>query len=169
MHYSRHCQTTSVSSSKTKPCQFSSVQLRRTSRLYLSVSFIHVMLVRLTLAKFKDDLFIQVCDAVCYMHSQQVLHLDLKPENILCVTENSNEVKIIDFGLARKYDPTKTFKVSSRGQSFSHFPIDNVLRLMTVWKIRGKIIRTVFAVICTLIMVSSYNYGFRSFCVLCSI
>ena len=54
----------------------------------------------------------QICDAVGYMHSRHVLHLDLKPENILCVTPNSNEVKIIDFGLARKFDPSKTFKVS---------------------------------------------------------
>jgi len=54
----------------------------------------------------------QICDAVCYIHAQHVLHLDLKPENILCVTANSNEIKIIDFGLARKYDPSKTFKVS---------------------------------------------------------
>jgi len=46
------------------------------------------------------------------MHSKQVLHLDLKPENILCVTPNGNEIKIIDFGLAKKFDPTKNFKVS---------------------------------------------------------
>ena len=45
------------------------------------------------------------------MHTQNILHLDLKPENILCVTPNSNEIKIIDFGLARKYDPEADFKV----------------------------------------------------------
>jgi len=54
----------------------------------------------------------QICDAVCYMHGRQVLHLDLKPENILCVTPNSNAVKIIDFGLARKFDPSASSKVS---------------------------------------------------------
>ena len=54
----------------------------------------------------------QICTAVSYIHSQHVLHLDLKPENILCVTPNSNEIKIIDFGLARKFDPSKSFKVS---------------------------------------------------------
>jgi len=46
------------------------------------------------------------------MHSRHVLHLDLKPENILCVTPNSNEIKIIDFGLARKFDPSRSFQVN---------------------------------------------------------
>jgi len=54
----------------------------------------------------------QICHAVSYMHNKQVLHLDLKPENILCVTANSNEIKIIDFGLARKFDSSKSSKVS---------------------------------------------------------
>lgn len=43
----------------------------------------------------------QICAGVGYMHSQSILHLDLKPENILCIAENSNQIKIIDFGLAR--------------------------------------------------------------------
>ena len=46
-----------------------------------------------------------------YMHSQNILHLDLKPENILCITRNSNEVKLIDFGLAREFDPKTSTKV----------------------------------------------------------
>ena len=45
------------------------------------------------------------------MHSQNILHLDLKPENILCITRNSNEVKLIDFGLAREFDPKTSTKV----------------------------------------------------------
>jgi serine/threonine protein kinase len=43
----------------------------------------------------------QICDAVHYMHGRNILHLDLKPENILCIKNESNKVKIIDFGLAR--------------------------------------------------------------------
>ena len=54
----------------------------------------------------------QIGDAVCYMHDRHVLHLDLKPENVLCVTPNGNEIKIIDFGLARKFDASKELKVS---------------------------------------------------------
>ncbi|KAK6961312.1 muscle M-line assembly protein unc-89, partial [Biomphalaria glabrata] len=53
----------------------------------------------------------QICEGVNYMHSLNILHLDLKPENILCVAENSNRIKIIDFGLARRYNPNETVKV----------------------------------------------------------
>lgn len=34
-----------------------------------------------------------------YFHSKQIIHRDLKPDNIL-ITNNSNNVKIIDFGLS---------------------------------------------------------------------
>lgn len=53
----------------------------------------------------------QICSGVSYMHSQSILHLDLKPENVLCVAENSNQIKIIDFGLARVYRPGESIRV----------------------------------------------------------
>ncbi|RUS90384.1 hypothetical protein EGW08_001879, partial [Elysia chlorotica] len=53
----------------------------------------------------------QICEGVAYMHQQCVLHLDLKPENILCLSENSNRIKIIDFGLARHHTPGESMKV----------------------------------------------------------
>lgn len=34
-----------------------------------------------------------------------------QPENILCLTKTGNRIKIIDFGLARKYDPEKKLQV----------------------------------------------------------
>ncbi|KAF5900216.1 myosin light chain kinase 3-like isoform X1, partial [Clarias magur] len=54
----------------------------------------------------------QICEGVQYLHQQYILHLDLKPENILCVSSNSNQIKIIDFGLARKYRPREKLKVN---------------------------------------------------------
>ncbi|XP_059508852.1 myosin light chain kinase 2, skeletal/cardiac muscle-like isoform X2 [Stegostoma tigrinum] len=54
----------------------------------------------------------QICQGVHYMHNMYVLHLDLKPENILCVDHNGNQVKIIDFGLARRYKPRDKLRVS---------------------------------------------------------
>ncbi|BFZ15552.1 hypothetical protein BsWGS_18591 [Bradybaena similaris] len=53
----------------------------------------------------------QICEGVSYMHNNSILHLDLKPENILCVAENSNRIKIIDFGLAQFYTPGQGTKV----------------------------------------------------------
>jgi len=41
----------------------------------------------------------QLCDALGYMHSKQVIHRDLKPSNIL-ITYNGKNVKLIDFGLS---------------------------------------------------------------------
>lgn len=46
----------------------------------------------------------QICEAVRYLHSQSIIHLDLKPENIMCVSQASNKIKLIDFGLAQYYD-----------------------------------------------------------------
>ncbi|XP_060693675.1 myosin light chain kinase 3 [Hemiscyllium ocellatum] len=53
----------------------------------------------------------QICEGVQYLHQQYVLHLDLKPENILCVNSTGNQIKIIDFGLARRYKPREKLKV----------------------------------------------------------
>lgn len=53
----------------------------------------------------------QICDAVHYMHSRNILHLDLKPENILCIKNESNKIKIIDFGLARYYTKGESVRV----------------------------------------------------------
>jgi len=53
----------------------------------------------------------QICEGVEYMHSQNIIHLDMKPENILCVTRTGNQVKLIDFGLARRYNPKEKLQV----------------------------------------------------------
>ncbi|KAL0104901.1 hypothetical protein PUN28_016505 [Cardiocondyla obscurior] len=53
----------------------------------------------------------QICEGIEFMHGQKILHLDLKPENILCLTKEGNRIKIIDFGLAREYDPSKKLQV----------------------------------------------------------
>ena len=53
----------------------------------------------------------QICQAIGYMHEQSIVHLDLKPENILCKSKSSHQVKIIDFGLARKLEPGKDIRI----------------------------------------------------------
>lgn len=47
-------------------------------------------------------LFLQVCDAVEYAHTQGVIHRDLKPENIL--VDHRTRVRLVDFGIARLMD-----------------------------------------------------------------
>lgn len=41
----------------------------------------------------------QICDALAYLHSHQLLHRDLKPANIM-ITHSGRYVKLIDFGLS---------------------------------------------------------------------
>lgn len=45
------------------------------------------------------------------MHKKLIMHLDMKPENILCFTRTGNRIKLIDFGLARRFDPSKKLQV----------------------------------------------------------
>ncbi|XP_020840750.1 myosin light chain kinase 3 isoform X2 [Phascolarctos cinereus] len=54
----------------------------------------------------------QICEGLHYLHQHYILHLDLKPENILCVNQMGNQIKIIDFGLARRYKPREKLKVN---------------------------------------------------------
>ena len=50
----------------------------------------------------------QILMAIVYCHSQKIVHRDLKPENILFISNSADSnVKIIDFGTSRKFDPSK--------------------------------------------------------------
>ncbi|XP_045066840.1 myosin light chain kinase, smooth muscle isoform X2 [Coregonus clupeaformis] len=53
----------------------------------------------------------QIVEGIGYMHQQHIVHLDLKPENIVCVDHTGTRIKIIDFGLASKLDPSTPLKV----------------------------------------------------------
>ncbi|KAG7174103.1 Myosin light chain kinase, smooth muscle-like 5, partial [Homarus americanus] len=53
----------------------------------------------------------QICEGVQYMHKSLIVHLDLKPENILCVRRTSHQIKLIDFGLARRFNPQDPCRV----------------------------------------------------------
>ena len=48
------------------------------------------------------DIFIKVCDAIAYAHSERVIHLDLKPDNIQ--VSSFGDVVVCDWGLATLLD-----------------------------------------------------------------
>ena len=50
------------------------------------------------------EYFIQVCQAISFAHSQDVIHLDLKPENIL-IDSVADQALVADWGLARSFSP----------------------------------------------------------------
>ena len=51
------------------------------------------------------NIIIQVCDILDYLHSQStpIIYRDLKPDNI--VLGENNQIKLVDFDIARKYNP----------------------------------------------------------------
>jgi tetratricopeptide (TPR) repeat protein len=51
----------------------------------------------------KLHLFLQLCQALQYAHSNLIVHRDLKPANILVTP--ANEIKLLDFGIAKILGP----------------------------------------------------------------
>ena len=76
-----------------------------------------------------DKIFNELLDAMSYFHSKQIIHRDLKPSNIL-ITNNGNNVKIIDFGLSDADDylilkqAAGTKKYAAPEQLIPNNPID---------------------------------------------
>lgn len=46
----------------------------------------------------------QITEALIYLHARGIVHRDLKPENLLYATKKRNEIKLMDFGLAKALD-----------------------------------------------------------------
>ena len=50
--------------------------------------------------------FIEICDAINYVHKQNIIHRDLKPNNIFLM--KNNHIKLGDFGIARILHPDES-------------------------------------------------------------
>ncbi|KAK2461271.1 hypothetical protein APHAL10511_006798 [Amanita phalloides] len=61
---------------------------------------------------FVKHIFLQLLDAVEYIHSLGIYHRDLKPENILCF-DGGYRIAITDFGLATTDKTSSEFKTGS--------------------------------------------------------
>lgn len=73
--------------------------------LYIAMEYIHGISLRQAILqnpislKRALEIIIDIAYALCHLHTHGVIHRDLKPENILIT--NSNQVKVIDFGIAQ--------------------------------------------------------------------
>ena len=71
--------------------------------------------------KQKIDVFMQLLEAVCYLHHRDIYHGDLKPQNI--IINNQGHLVLIDLGLAKKFktsakaDNRETIKAFSKNWS----------------------------------------------------
>ena len=58
--------------------------------------------------KLAHEYMKKLLGAICHMHSQGIMHRDIKPENIMLTSDN--ELKFIDFGLAKRFVKNKELK-----------------------------------------------------------
>jgi len=68
------------------------------------------------------NIFIDVCNAMAFAHSKNIIHLDLKPENIQ--VGKFGEVLVLDWGLAKLLDDSKEELDSDDIRSSIHIRLD---------------------------------------------
>jgi serine/threonine protein kinase len=73
----------------------------------------------------------QVCDALIYLHEQTppVIHRDIKPANIKITPPG--KVMVVDFGIAKVYDPNMKTTVGARAITRGYSPIEQYGRGIT--------------------------------------
>ncbi len=66
----------------------------------------------------------QICDALIYLHTQTppIIHRDIKPANIKVTP--SNRAMLVDFGVAKIYDPDKQTTMAARAVTPGFSPVE---------------------------------------------
>ncbi|XP_066264222.1 titin-like [Branchiostoma lanceolatum] len=60
----------------------------------------------------------QVCEGLQYLHGQQVAHLDLRPESVMCADRTGCNIKLRNFGSARRLHPRENIRVKFEAPEF---------------------------------------------------
>ncbi len=72
-------------------------------------------------------IFRQLVEALAYAHNKGVIHRDVKPANIMVDTQNSDAVKVMDFGIARLLEDGHLTRPGSVVGSTSYMSPEQVL------------------------------------------
>jgi serine/threonine protein kinase len=57
-------------------------------------------------------LFVQILDAINFIHKHRISHRDIKPENFVFEDLDSDNLKLIDFGLSSPFTPLQELVVT---------------------------------------------------------
>jgi len=113
-------------------CTIYEVGETKDERLYIAMAYYqgHTLKERIRKNNLKLDEIIditsQIASGLARAHKSKIIHRDIKPDNII-ITEN-NEVKILDFGLAKLLDPNEKFRDNSISGTLAYMSPEQLYR-----------------------------------------
>lgn len=78
-------------------------------------------------------LFRQMAESLTYLHGEKIAHRDLKPENFLFMNDKSNELKLIDFGLAYRWETSLKDELQKKGDKKIVGTVNLLWFSLTTW------------------------------------
>ncbi len=75
-------------------------------------------------------------EAINYLHLRKIAHRDLKPENFLFLRKDSLNLKLIDFGLAMRWDQSLNAELKKKGDKKIVGTVINSLHSLIILRLK---------------------------------